>query len=101
MKVRGKEKRQNARSPSLRRSKCLHGMTTHLSWDNESCGVGSEVEEELQEYEDWENVTLVSFDLIEESSQETEEKSVHGETEKLDWLTSDDLDETDGEEVTW
>lgn len=44
---------------------------------------------------------LTRLDLVEEATEDSEEKHVHGETEDLDWLASEGLNEGNGEEVAW
>ena len=66
----------------------------------EGGGVGSEVEEELQEDEEGEDLVGVGLVVVELSTQDSKEESVHSESHQLNGLSSNDVDEGNGEEVT-
>lgn len=70
-----------------------------LGWDDEGGGVGSEVVEELSKSEA--DKLAGSWHMCEVSSEDGKEESSNEETTNLDWLTSENLDESDSEEVSW
>lgn len=69
-----------------------------LTRDNEGCGIGSKVLEEVAEDVDGE--LALGADLVVTESKDTEEDGQHGETHKLNWLSADRIDGGNREPVT-
>jgi len=70
-----------------------------LSRNNESGGVWTEVEEELGK--DVAGKETVSSNDVVTETHDTEDDGEDGETHQLNWLTTDSVDKSDGDPVTW
>lgn len=70
-----------------------------LSWHDEGCAVGAEIEEELGQ--DVAGEEAARANLVVGETHDAEEDGEDDEAYKLDWLTADGVDECDGHPVTW
>lgn len=70
-----------------------------LSWNDEGCAVGSEVEEELSQ--DVAGEETARADLVVGETHDAEEDGQDDEAHELDWLAANSVNESDGHPVTW